>query len=837
MSLDEIFVGREKELNHLQDALQKTIRGKGRVNMLAGEPGIGKTRLAEKLSEYGQNNGVHVLFGRCYEDGGAPSYWPWLQAIGPYIADLEPTQFSAEVGFDASAVASVFPKIENLIPNLEPFRSNFDDPESLRFHLYSSITRFLLNCSRGMPLLIILDDLHWADDGSLKLLGFMARELAESWVMILGTYRDGELRRRHPLSRILSELMRERQFEQYLLQGLTTDHIHGLVQETGPSSRSKKLAETLFAMTEGNPLFVSQIVRHLTREGLLIDEWDLDVLRLPTGLREVIGTHLNRLSDQCNDVLSTAAVLGDEFALEQLVQIEENAAEAIDEALNARIVKMDPRQLREYRFTHSLIRRALIDDLSLTRRAELHARIAETLEQTYGNEADFHAAELAQHYARAHTILGIDKLIHYSLESGKQAMERYAFEESLSHFQVGLDALAGRPMDERQAELLFGKCRSLDMLFRNQEAIICQRKSYDYFKTVGKNTKAIEIASFPMWIGAEGVIDICEDALQFVSNDSLKEAELLAQYGGALAIQKNDDIEGMALLEKALSIAKQTNNIRLEMRILKSWIYADWLYCRFLEFMEKQRRHIELSQQLGDPRAEIIARSSLINILTTEGEIEEAWSHFYLIKEVAERTGNRRDTLVARFSELKLVLFRGKWKRARELLGFIFQYAPAGSGRGLEKAIEIEHWTGNYEQGREYLDQMVEIMLRSDGDTNLESVRAVLYIGRAARFAGETKYFELAKSVSKSILSSTPKSSFEGMTRGGLALIAMAENNMIVAPVAVLINRILLLITNGSSVASYKRPAASLSVSSHSRLLLILFEYESAITSDVPATV
>src|SRR4029079_2759370 len=254
-----------------------------------------------------------------------------------------------------------------------------------RFHLFDSITAFLVRASRTQPLVLVIDDLHWADEGSLRLLEFAAREVADARLLLIGTYRDVELSRRHPLSLTLAELTRTRHFERIVLRGLNSEDVAGFIEATIGTSPPLALVSAVHSQTEGNPFFVTEVVRLLAQEGALTHERLSDTkswsIRIPEGVREAIGRRLDRLSDQCNEALAVASVVGREFGLDQLQVLLEECSEdrllqLLEEALSMRVIEEAAGSIDRYQFTHALIQETLADELSLTRRVRLHARIA-----------------------------------------------------------------------------------------------------------------------------------------------------------------------------------------------------------------------------------------------------------------------------------------------------------------------------------------------------------------------------------------------------------------------------------------------------------------------------
>ena len=187
--------------------------------MLVGEPGIGKTRTAQELASHAATLGVQVLWGRCYEGEGAPPYWPWVQPLRSYIQSKDPEQLRSEMGPGAASIAGIISEVREKLPDLEPPPAL--EPEQARFRLFDSITSFLKNAARSQPLMLVLDDLQWADRSSLLLLEFIGPELGGTGLLLVGAYRDVEVSRRHPLSQTLGALVREQLFHRVQLDGLT----------------------------------------------------------------------------------------------------------------------------------------------------------------------------------------------------------------------------------------------------------------------------------------------------------------------------------------------------------------------------------------------------------------------------------------------------------------------------------------------------------------------------------------------------------------------------------------------------------------------------------------
>ena len=418
--LDADFVGRRRELGELLSALDGAFSGKGRIVMLVGEPGIGKTRTAQELAKVAEGRGAQVLWARCYEGEGAPPYWPWVQAIRSLVQSSDMEQLRDEIGPGAADIAEIVPEILSKIPDVEP--PSPLEAEEARFRLFSSVATFLKNASRSRPIVLVFDDLHWADKSSLLLLEFVAREISESNLLFVGTYRDVDVTRRHPLSQSLGNLIRERSFQSIRIGGLSGDEVRRLADAAGGAGLESFQIEAVHKRTGGNPLFVREILKMIELE-VPGDKSALE-LRIPTGVRDVIGRRLDRLSEECNEFLTIASMIGREFDFKLLNSVtdltEAQLLRVIDEALDASVLEESSEGVERYQFNHALIQQTLMEELSTSRKVRLHALIGEALEQLYGSDVGDHVDELVHHFDQAQTVLGSEKLIRYSLLAGER---------------------------------------------------------------------------------------------------------------------------------------------------------------------------------------------------------------------------------------------------------------------------------------------------------------------------------------------------------------------------------------------------------------------------------
>jgi tetratricopeptide (TPR) repeat protein len=640
-----------------QSALEDALSGRGQLVMLAGEPGIGKTRLAQEVASRATVLGFRVLWGWCYEAEGAPPHWPWVQPIRSYLQQRDPEQLRSEMGPGAADIAEVIPELRGKLPDLKPPPAL--EPEQARFRLFDSITTFLKNAAQSQPLMLVLDDLHWADQSSLLLLQFLARQLGGSRLLVVGCYRDVELSRQHPLSEALAQLTREPVFQRKPLRGLSQEDTGRFIEAIGGIQLPQRLGETIYAHTEGNPFFMTEVVRLLAERGELATgeiggPQGMQGIRIPEGVREVIGQRLNRLSEQCNQTLTTASIIGREFDFKLLKALssgvtDDQLLQVVDEALSAHLIEELPGAGERYQFTHALIQQTLVEELSTSRRVRLHARIGETLEEMYGADAEAHAAELAHHFAEAESVLGTEKLVKYSLLAGEKALATYAWEEAQAHFQRGLSA-RGVPLegtepaaDAETAALLFGLARAqaakLEM-HQVQGIVASLGRALDYYAEAGDVDRVVAVAEYP--VGADlglatGAGELISRALRLVPPDSHQAGRLLSTYGLTLYQDTGDYGGAQETFNRALAIAQREKDPALEMRTLANAANVHFYHLRPQEVLEKGLRAIELARHANDPRTEVLVRSHMVRTLDLMGDYEGAERHAGAMLAVAER--------------------------------------------------------------------------------------------------------------------------------------------------------------------------------------------------------
>ena len=611
-------MGRQLEMAELKASLEDALSGRGRLVMLVGEPGIGKTRTSLELSILAQGIGFNILWGRCYEDEGAPPYWPWLQAIRSYVRECDARRLESELGYGAADIADVVPEIKSKVTGIKPLPPL--EPEAARFRLFDSITTFLKNAAQVQPIMLVLDDLHWADRSTILLLEFLVRELGESRFLVVGCYREVEMAGQRILSETLANLSREPVFRRQSLSGLKQQDTGPFVEAVAGVQISRESAATLYAQTEGNPFFLTEAIRLLAERGELESHpaEGLREIQLTQGVREVIGQRLRQLSEACNQALSVASLIGREFDFNLLVSLseedtEDRVLEALEEALAASVIQEPPRTIGRYQFTHALIQETLKQELSTARRARLHARIGHALEDLYGANAKIHAAELAYHFAQAEMILGPSKLAGYSLLAGEEALASHAYEDALAYFERGLAArnipLSGLEvaLDEEAAALLFGLGRAQQVTLprhRLAEVGTTIRPAFDYYVRVGDVPRALSITEY---IGGRGLsrgpnaVGILTEALNLVPVGSLQSGRILTRYADVLDSSLGESNAAIDALDQALEIAQRENDGAMEFQVLAMMSRLHYMHLNYQKSLERCLRAIELMPRISRP--------------------------------------------------------------------------------------------------------------------------------------------------------------------------------------------------------------------------------------------
>jgi DNA-binding SARP family transcriptional activator len=605
----DAFVGREAELAQLVAGLEDALAGRGRLFLLHGEPGIGKSRLAEELIRRARRRGARVLVGRCWEAGGAPAYWPWVQALRAHVRERDASELRSELGRDAPEIAQLLPELREFFPDLPELL--VVESESARFRLFQAVAEFLRRASKTRPLVLVLDDLHAADASSLLLLRFLARVLGSTRIVVLGAYRDVDPIPEQRLTEMLADVVREPVARSVPLRGLREREVAAYVELTASEIASPEVVAALHEGTEGNPLFVGEIVRLLSVEGVPSQSAAASRLAIPQTVRDVIARRLSHLSEDCHRVLLLASVLGREFAVTALARLgdvsENEVLDALDEAAGARVISDVPGGAGRLRFAHILIRDTLYEGIPAARRIRLHRQVVEAFEALHGDDPGPYLAELAHH-----ALAGTDVVrgLHYAHRAGDRALALLAYEEAGRLYTTALEALdQSRASDERtRCELLL---------------------SLGAAEVRAGNTAAADEAL----IGAAGI------ARRLGLSREL--ARAAAEYGGRMVWARGSDAPGLVpLLEEGLAGLGE-KDVELRARLLARLAGA------LRDERARNRRDalsreaVVVARRAGNPVALVEALDGRAMAILAPDTVAECIAIASELRDVAERIGHR----------------------------------------------------------------------------------------------------------------------------------------------------------------------------------------------------
>jgi len=576
------FVGRRRELAALIRQLDETEQGHSAIVLLSGEPGIGKTRIAEELCATAERRGARIFWGQCFEGEGAPAFWPWVQVVRTWVRDHDSESLAALLGPEAVDLAQIVPDVRARLPDLPEAVPL--PPTHARFRLFDSIATVLQRLATG-PLVLVLDDLHWADEPSLRLLEFLAMHVAEAPILIVGSYRDVDVTPGDTLSSTLGDLARRRQVHRLALTRLSPDEVAELVEATPGIRPVDRLVETVLDRAEGNPLFVGELLRLLHIEHA-DPAASIDVDRaVPPTIQDVIGRRLGKLSDSCRQVLTVASIVGRDFDLATLRAVlpgqDDQTFDALEEAEAARVIAPVTAGGAggAFRFTHVLVRDSLYEALSVSRRTRLHLRVGTALDQLPGPPSDARLAELAHHYAQAAPISPPEQVVGHVERAARRSFDVLAYEDAARWYALGLQILEASPTLAPET-----RCQLLLQLGAAQSAMTDDLAATESFAAAAALARTLAPS-----IGTE------------------RAGPLLAQaalgYGGMARLDHRAlDARGVGLLEEALAAVGDSDSA-LRAQLLARLRTATTRPVASAADAPSSLESIEQARRLGDPRA------------------------------------------------------------------------------------------------------------------------------------------------------------------------------------------------------------------------------------------
>jgi len=697
-----VFVGRESEQKQLQDAFNGALSGQGSLMMVVGEPGIGKTALTEQLSTWVKLRGGRTLVGHCYEEGSLSlPYLAFVEAMRSYVLSREVKDLREELGTGAADVARIVSEIREKL-KVKPRPKT--DPEEERYRLMQGVSDFLHNAANIQPLLIVLEDLHDADKGTLDMLIHVSRHLTNSRLLMVGTYRDVEVDRTHPLSATLAELKRLATYGRVLLRGLNADEVRRMLEGITREEVPWSLAEAVHRQTEGNPLFVQEVVRFLVEEGFLTQKeghWrptkDTPLeMSIPEGLRDVIGKRLSLISKECNQLLSIAAVIGREFSLEVLKEVsglsDDELFSACEEVKKAAVVeeRAGVGATVTYRFSHAFFRQTLYEELIAPRRIRLHQQVARALEEIYTNRLEEHAVELAEHFSHSSDATNLEKAVSYGEMAAKRATDVYAYGEAVRLLEqaIKVQEILDPEDKSKRCDLLLNLCDTLlDVPDTRRIIEVAAPAAFDLAESLGDDSRVIRTCRLALnaiiyeqavagWAApqfAEWVNRMDKHA-----RPNTQERVVADIWVGFLRSQIDNVNEGIRIINRAVEQAHRIGD-------QESIDVAKLFLLQVSRAPQHTAERLQSAEELG--KTTLTEGEFLIPPKITIGDIflnsghrqraEEIWSE---VKAQAERTGNIRLELISATMDAVLAGMDG---RLEEALGMAESILVRGEETGL----------------------------------------------------------------------------------------------------------------------------------------------------------
>jgi eukaryotic-like serine/threonine-protein kinase len=642
------LVGRQSELNQLHDLWAYVQQGNAHLALISGEPGIGKTRLANEILVYAQLNHTIVLRGGCYEYETTTPYMPFSEAIRDWVSRQETDTLRECVKSTAFELARLAPEIDARIGPLAPNPPLPSNEERLR--MFDHVARFFHRLADTRGLLIFIDDLHWADNGTIALLHYLLRRLRNDRVFILAAYREVELDRWRPLADALVEWNRERLATRIAIGRLSPESCTAMLGALfGLESITAEFTQLIYQETEGNPFFIEEVVKSLIEQGQIYregDRWqrrEIQDLTIPQSVREAIGRRLNRLSPTCLAVLHTAAALGKTFNFAELAATsdasEDQLLDALDEASQAQLIRSNPDET--FSFTHDKIREVLYEELNPIRRRRLHQRIGEGLAKLYSPaDLPLHVQELAHHFIESGDLTNGLK---FALLAAEKAERIYAHDEALYFYERAAECAETLKFTEQKIGIFeaIGDIYSLHGPY--------EKALEAYHQAAQESTSAEKQAELKTKIGATYANIGDEQGLRELREalDVLNPQTQVAQRARALAMlgrylhYRGESAQAITYLENARQLVEPLDDVQTLTEIYAYLAGAyQWVGQRDVSD-QWARQVITLGQSRNYPHAIALGYEFLAENAFNYGEWNKALTNAALDREIGEKIGSQ----------------------------------------------------------------------------------------------------------------------------------------------------------------------------------------------------
>jgi DNA-binding CsgD family transcriptional regulator len=690
--------------------------------------------------------GACVLWSRCIEVDGAPPYWPWAEILRAFIRERSRTDFDAIVGSAAGRLAILVPELRpaRAVSPLVPSTETGSD----RFLIFEAVRTFLQRACVDRVLVVVIDDVHHAGRNSLLLLEFIARELTGWKALIVLTSRDEEVS--PSVRQTFGELARVG-LQDLHLTGVGVEHTRQLIAQVSGRECSEELASLVHVRTGGNPFFVTEIA-HLQ---------PLDGAAIPETVRAALERRLSRFSDITCHLLVVCSVMGQAFDFGLVRSVVPAVGDAdllagLEEALERRVIEPVPKLGENwYQFRHVLIRDALYESASPSRRAQWHAAILERIEELHRPLLEARAEELAYHASAAEALVGSSRVVRYCRLAGERMIAAHAFEEALPHFERAWRARNAVPLDEEAAAILAGLGRAqaaTALRWNRQEAWTTQRRAIEYYMEAGELDRAAGLATHPSISpeGVDGVASLLGRLLTEVPEGSPVAGALLARAAAAVYFETGDYARAQARFAQARAIATAHQDAVLELRSLAYSSSVNHFALRWPEALADSRRALRIAREVDDPHSETYARYRAAYVLTHVGAAGQARIEADANLGAAEKLRDRGLLADALYVNATLAHFEGKWADAR-----------AHSDRGLELSpkhlpllhdrVLIEYDTGDHTTAARYLQRLIDVD-RSSHPYPLAGTFTAMALSQIAYISGDPGRADRAATAVHSLL-------------------------------------------------------------------------------------
>lgn len=686
---------------------------RGRLALVGGEAGSGKSRLVRELAHELASEGVLVLYGACDAVVQTP-YRPFAEALDQLVRSTDPDVLRADLGGAGGELSRLVPDLSARVDGLlAPVAA---DPDTERHRLHTSVTDFLSSAARRQPLLLVLEDGHWADAPTLVLLRHLARATGEARVLLLATFRDAEADVPAELAEALADLRRSDDVVRLHLGGLSEEDVGEFVRRAGGGEidpADTGLPRAIRDLTEGNPFLLCELWRALVEgEALAIEQGTLRLTRplqeiaTPQSVREVVSQRLTRLDPTTRDLLELAAAAGPEFELDVLrlaAPVELERIDALEPAMRSGVIEELPFPALAYRFTHELVRRALYDRLSVLRRAELHLRIAEALEAVDRPRQGRLLAGLAHHFAAAAPIGGAAQAVEYNLLAAQAASAALAYDEATARLGTALEM--GVPDERRRAEILLDLGTALFRAGRSLDSLQSFRQAAEIARDLGEGELlaraaiGFETSCWRPGLTDEGARELLQEASAALGReDSTLRVGLLASLARALEFEGDSDQAALARAD-AIAMARRIDDRPGLATVLVGiyWARATTSLAEALEMLGEAR---DLAEEMGDVEGQAEATQWRVSALMALGEIVPAREELAIALDMAKNTRQPFMLHVTEHYRSALALLEGHLAEADAAAERSREWGQLLVGRDASSVYGIQMFGVRREQGR-----------------------------------------------------------------------------------------------------------------------------------------